>query len=335
MLNDKTSQNTAADSALAIPVSRLSAISLANVLDQSVDCVKLVELDGTIQYMNVNGRCAMEVDDFCSIQGSTWAGLWPEATRADILASYVTAADGETARFRAYCPTARGTPRWWDVTVSGVNDCTDQLVGFMAISRDVTTNQASREALIIAADELKHRLKNTYQTIASLLVLTARGNREHEEFAKQMAARLSAVSRAQLLFAKSDAPCDLGELVHALVDPFRSDVVRIAFGNLPTLRIEQPQADAIALVVGELAVNASKHGAFVHGGSIQIDAAHSAHQLAIVWDERCDRAIEQRSRDGGQGMRLMAQIMQTRGGGLDVEWDDYGLRATLTFQLAA
>lgn len=324
--------------ALPIPassVSRLSSVSLANVLDQSVDCVKLVNLDGTIQYINGNGLCAMEVDDFCAINGTVWADLWPEAARSDILASLAKAAGGETARFRAYCPTTKSSPRWLDVSVSGVNDSEDQLVGFLAVSRDVTSNQLSRNALMIAAEELKHRLKNTYQTIASLLTLTARGNADNEEFARQMAARLGAVSRAQTLFADNDAPCNLAELIPALVTPFGSNVVRITFDSLPTLRIEQPQADAIALVVGELSVNASKYGALAHGGSIQIKADHSDRLLKIVWREQCDRAFQHNTRDRGQGMRLMAQIMKTRGGDLAVDWEEQGLKATLTFQLSS
>lgn len=92
-----TINDTALAEAVSIPassVSRLSSVSLANVVDQSVDCVKLVDLDGTIQYMNGNGLCAMEVDDFCAINGTAWAGLWPEAARLDILASYHKAAGG-------------------------------------------------------------------------------------------------------------------------------------------------------------------------------------------------------------------------------------------------
>lgn len=332
-INDGVSHAEAALFAPASSVSRLSSISLANVLDQSVDCVKLVDLDGTVQYMNGNGLCAMEVDDFCTINGMAWAELWPEAARSDILASYQKAANGQTSRFRAYCPTAKGSPRWWDVSVSAVNNSGNEHVGFLAVSRDVTSNQLSREAMKIAAEELKHRLKNTYQTIASLLVLTARGNADNEEFAKEMAARLGAVSRAQTLFADNDAPCDLDKLIPALVMPFSSDVVRITFGSLPTLRIEQPQADAIALVVGELSVNASKYGALAHGGSIQVNAIGTENALTIVWRERCDRSFQQRSREGGQGMRLMAQIMNTRGGNLVVDWEEQGLNATLTFQL--
>ena len=314
-------------------VGRLSAVSLASVLDQSVDCIKFINLDGTIQYMNGNGLCAMEIDDFCSIRGAIWADLWPEEARRLILASYAEAATGKTVRFRAFCPTAKGAPRWWDVSVSRVTDTEGRFAGYLSVSRDVTANQQSREALTIAAAELRHRLRNTYQMAASLLTVMARGDDHNKEFARQMAARLGALSAAQLLFADNNASCDLEDLIPALVRPFGSEYAHVTFGRLPTLRLDQPQADAVALVVGELAVNSSKHGAIAHGGDVNVSAAHDQHGLTITWRERCDRPVQQHAREGGQGMTLMNQIMRTRGGNLAVEWEDHGLTATLAFQL--
>ncbi len=228
-----------------------------------------------------------------------------------------------------------GAARWWDVSVSPVSDDSKQLVGFLTVSRDVTANQLSREALTLAAAELKHRIRNAYQMVIGLLIVTADGNAMHEEFAQHMSARLKAVSRAQLLFAESDAPCNLQELVMALVTPFESQATQITFGDFPAISVEQPQADAIALVIGELAVNASKHGALTHGGRIDVRAIHDKSQLLILWNETANRVIQQRSRQGGQGMSLMTQIMQTRGGDLVVAWKEMGLIATLTFDLTA
>lgn len=315
-------------------VSRLSAVSLASVLDQSIDCVKLISIDGAIEYMNANGQCSMEIDDFCTIQGLAWVDLWPEAARQQIVDSFGEAAAGRAAKFRSYCPTAKGTPRWWDVSVSPVTDDKGLIVGVLSISRDVTENQNSREALTIAAEELKHRLKNTYQMIASLLVLTSKGNAINEAFAQQMSARLGAISRAQALFASNDAPCDLDELISTLVSPFGNDACPVSYGKLPKLLIEQPQADAIALVVGELAVNSSKHGALAYGGEILVDLVEEKTMLTIRWSEQCHRPVKQTEREGGQGMVLMDKIMRTRGGDLRIEWQTDGLVAALSFKLA-
>jgi len=317
-----------------IDVGSFSAVSLASVLDQSVDCVKLVSLDGDIQYINENGLCALEIDNFSVLKGTAWADLWPDAVQLSIKEAYSAAATGRTVRFRAFCRTLKGAPRWWDVSVSRVTDQQGRLAGFLCVSRDVTLDQQSAEALKIAAAEMKHRLKNTYQMIVNLMLMTARGNTDNEDFAKAMADRLVALSRAQALFTDDEAPCALGELIPALVTPFGTKAGQVAVDALPAVDLTQPQADAIALVIGELAVNSAKHGAFAKGGTVQVSAASTAVDVTITWRELCALPIGPRARDGGQGLKLMDRIMRARDGSLVVDWGEQGITATLTIRLA-
>lgn len=312
-------------------VASLSPVALASVLDQSVDCVKLIGLDGNLQWMNGNGMCAMEIDDFAAVDGRAWVDFWPDDVRPKILAAYPTAASGQTVRFRASCPTYRGAPRWWDVTVSAVTNADGLHAGYLAISRDATENQQSREALDIAAKELRHRLKNTYTMISSLMMGFARGNDHHVEFANQMTDRLVALSRAQALFANNDAPCQIDALVDALVVPFSNAYCAVDVEALPDFQVDQGRADAIALVIGELAVNSSKHGAIHHGGAVKVCGQIGADRFSIVWDETSNGPVEHRSRDGGQGLELMRRIVKARGGTLSVDWRDDGLDVTITF----
>ncbi|MES2561895.1 MAG: hypothetical protein V4637_04125, partial [Pseudomonadota bacterium] len=65
----------------------LTAETLASVLEQSVDCVKLVNLAGDIVWMNPNGMCAMDIDDFSAVEGAAWASLWPADTRGSVRAA--------------------------------------------------------------------------------------------------------------------------------------------------------------------------------------------------------------------------------------------------------
>ena len=211
-------------------VGSLSPVALASVLDQSVDCVKLIGLDGDVQYMNSNGLCAMEIDDFAGIRGLNWADLWPEDSRQTIRDSLIASTAGAPTRFRAFCPTAKGTPRWWDVTVSPVTDADGKHAGHLSISRDVTENHSAREALEIAAAEMKHRLKNTYMMISSLLMGFARGDAAKEEYARDMAGRLGALSTAQSLFVSSEAPCAVDLLIPALI---LSDLLEQFLGVYP------------------------------------------------------------------------------------------------------
>lgn len=319
--------------ALVSAVGSLSSLSLASVLDQSVDCVKVVGLAGDIQYMNGNGLCAMEIDDFCAIQGEQWSALWPDEARQAIDASYGAAAGGETVRFNAYCPTAKGEPRWWDVSVSMVSDDDGRHAGYLSVSRDVTEHHLAKEALEIAAAEMKHRLKNTYMMVSSLMSGFARGDAAREAFASEMGDRLAALSTAQSLFTSNEASCEIIDLIPALLDPFDNAACPVEIDSLADVTVSQGQADAIALVVGELSVNSAKHGALVHGGEIHVGSRVMDQTLLIEWRERSDVAPSAREREGGQGLRLMDRIVRARRGTIDLVWTDTGLTLRLAFRL--
>src|SRR6476620_12652580 len=99
------------DSATMTPIvsNALSNDTLAALLDQSLDCIKLIGTDGTVQYMNGNGLCAMEIDDMSMILGRDWDTLWPTDSRPLITDALKRASAGEAVRFDAFCPTAKGS----------------------------------------------------------------------------------------------------------------------------------------------------------------------------------------------------------------------------------
>ncbi|MBD0271051.1 MAG: PAS domain-containing protein, partial [Acetobacteraceae bacterium] len=120
---------------------------LRSVLDASNDCLKVVERDGTLSFMNANGRCLMEIDDGFAIEGREWADLWPEANRAQVCEAVAAALSGRPARFEALCPTPLGTPKWWDVAVAPVRDAEGRVARLVATSRDVSLRKAAEAGL--------------------------------------------------------------------------------------------------------------------------------------------------------------------------------------------
>ncbi|WP_322889240.1 MULTISPECIES: sensor histidine kinase [unclassified Yoonia] len=309
----------------------VSAEALAHVLDQSIDCVKLLGLDGTLRWMNSNGLCAMEIDDFASVAGQQWGSLWPDNMQKQIAESLVSASAGQDVKFDAFCPTAKGTPRWWSVTVTAVTGMDGQGAGFLSISRDVSEAENQRRALSIAAEEMRHRLRNTYAMVGSLLKGFARGNDGHEVFARDMQSRLIALSAAQSLSATEDMPCDVAALLPALIDPFITPHCTVSTDRIGDFSVPQGQADAIALVVGELAVNSAKHGALANGGSVAISAELVDGQIVIVWTEQSAIAVTATHRSGGQGLNLITRIVEIRRGTVDTNWQSHGPTVTLTF----
>lgn len=125
----------------AMPTLSNLPLTLDLLFESSPDCAKVLDVQGNLLFMNQNGQCLMEVDDVVQICGAPWPTLWPEGTQAQIEAALQQARQGQSSRFVAFCPTVKGTPKWWDVRVTPIHGEDGQLKGFLSVSRDITALQ--------------------------------------------------------------------------------------------------------------------------------------------------------------------------------------------------
>ena len=133
-----------------------------SLMDASPDCVKVLDLDGRVLQMNMPGLCAMEIDDFGSVYGQTWESLWPAEARGNIEQSVARALAGAASSFQAFCPTAKGSPKWWEVTVSPVRDSVGgSVVQLLSISHDITERKQAEEKLRAAHDTFRYLVDNS------------------------------------------------------------------------------------------------------------------------------------------------------------------------------
>lgn len=116
-----------------------------HILESSSDCIKLLDLDGRILYMNPGGLCLMEIDDFSLYLNANWFCFWQENDRTVAKAAIATAKAGEVSRFQGFCPTAKGTPKWWDVVVTPIFDSGKQVIQLLATSRDITEQKYAEQ----------------------------------------------------------------------------------------------------------------------------------------------------------------------------------------------
>ena len=117
-----------------------------SVFENSPDCVKVLELDGTLHSMNTNGLCIMEIDDFEDYVGEDWTNFWEGDDFYAAQSAIKSAAQGKTANFEGFCKTAKGTSKWWDVSVAPIYGGGENPVRLIATSRDITERkQADRE----------------------------------------------------------------------------------------------------------------------------------------------------------------------------------------------
>ncbi len=125
-----------------------------SIFENSPDCVKVLELDGTLDAMNTNGLCVMEIDDFADFAGKQWTDLWDGDENELAYQAVQTAAKGGTAHFEGFCRTAKGTLKYWDVTVAPVFDAGGKPNRLIATARDITERrEAEREREVLLRRE--------------------------------------------------------------------------------------------------------------------------------------------------------------------------------------
>ena len=313
----------------------LSAM-LMGLLDQSDDCIKIIDEAGRLQFMSCNGRQAMQIDDFETVKGLEWSALWPEASRDAIDAAVETAMAGKLARFEAECPTAKGEDRWWQVTVSPIRDADGKVRALLSTSQDISERKRREEVLEAISGEMRHRLMNAYTIASSLLLTLARGSPEHADFARSAAQRLGALAQLQGKLVESAGAMTLGELIDHTLDTYSDEHEIDLTVECRAVELDEQRARAFTLVIGELANNSFKHGSLGRGGKVTLDCALKDDALDLVWRDDFDAAVAAPSLglpSGGRGRDLMSQVLRLFRGSFETDQGPDWYRATMHMPL--
>jgi len=117
------------------------------IIDESADCIKVMDLDAHLLSMNAGGMRVMEIDDFASCRNLLWSGFWTGETQERVRDALDRARAGERSVFTGETPTWKGSPRHWEVQVAPVRDASGTVVELMALSRDVTARVRAERTL--------------------------------------------------------------------------------------------------------------------------------------------------------------------------------------------
>lgn len=105
--------------------------------------MKVLDHRGVVKYFNPEGVLLMEFDSVEQVRGKSWPQLWPVEMQDTVEESLRQARLSGASSFSAPCPTAKGTKKWWNVTVATMPGSDGD---FIAISRDITaTREVDRQ----------------------------------------------------------------------------------------------------------------------------------------------------------------------------------------------
>ena len=117
------------------------------IIESSRDCIKVLDLDANLLFMSSGGQQLLEIDNIQPYLNSCWIDFWQPEDRPKITAAIAAAKAGGIGKFQAFCPSAKGAPRWWEVITTPICNADGQPEQLLSVSRDITEHrQAEAEA---------------------------------------------------------------------------------------------------------------------------------------------------------------------------------------------
>jgi two-component sensor histidine kinase len=197
---------------------------------------------------------------------------------------------------------------------------------------DVTGRKQAEEANELLAGEMSHRVKNLLAVARGLTAITSRSTETAKEMARDLTLRLTALGRAHdLVRPLNDTQgraALLGDLLSVLLAPYDdsgafSGRVRV---SVPRMGVGEGAANALAMVVHELATNSLKYGALsVETGLLDVSSDSQGDEVVITWTERGGPPTL--SPDAtGYGAKLVERMLSGQlGGSIERDWTTEGL----------
>ncbi len=231
---------------------------LAGVFARSRDCIKVLDLEGNLLFINEAGCALMEVSDREAIHMLPWAQYWP-GPNPEAAQALAAAQAGSIGRFSAARDSFAGKWRFWDVEVSPIPGPDGRPERLLAISRDVSGQHRAQQALHNLGYEHHHRIKNQMAVVQSIVNQSLRGAYPPDTAKKMIAARLDVLARTHdLLMHSPGERASLRALVQTSTQML--DARRLTIDG-PELALAPKAALSLALILHELSINAVAHGA--------------------------------------------------------------------------
>ena len=315
------------------------------VFDQVAMGVARVSPDG--RFLEVNDR-------FCAIAGHPRATLlsgdFQTITHPDDLAAdeamVIALLSGGRPNYtteKRYV-TAAGETVWISLTVSLVRDAEGEPDHFVSVIEDIAERKAAEglqqrhhQQLRLMINELNHRVKNTLATIQSMASQTLRSDPDPLSAYAKFEARLLGLSQVHDLLTREHwHGADLRAVAVRALAPFVEDALS---DNIevdgPDVWAPPSAALALAMLLHELATNATKYGALsTPTGRVRLTWTFASDERAVrlIWTETGGPPVAAPERQGF-GSRLIARALRDLQGSAALRYEPDGVVCEMRLRL--
>jgi len=265
-----------------------------SIIENSMDCIKILDLDGNMKFMSKGGQQILEIDDINTFLNKSWIDFWKDEDHTNAREAIETAKAGKMGYFEGYSPTAKGTPKWWSVQISPIYGSTGNIKELLSVSRDITEQKSMKDQYIQSqkmesigtlAGGIAHDFNNILTAIignANLALMEVDEDgplREEIEEIKTAGERAASLTRQLLAFSRKEIIQPRILDLNKLVTDIEKMLGRLIGEDIELLTILEPalwrvEADPgqVEQVIMNLAVNA--RDAMPKGGKLTIETAN-------------------------------------------------------------
>jgi PAS domain S-box-containing protein len=211
------------------------------------------------------------------------------------------------------------------LTVSPVKNAEGKIVGASKIARDITEQKRSQEQIAILAREAEHRSKNLLANVQATVKLSESDTTEGLKQAIE--GRICALANVHSLFVETRwIGAELSAIAAKELAPYSKEGEPRVCIDGPQVLLKPDIAQAIAVILHELATNAVKYGSLSTAeGRIDLKWRHEADELLILhWTEMGGPEVRPPTRRGF-GSRVIHGMVGPLKGKADFDWRADGL----------
>lgn len=223
-----------------------------------------------------------------------------------------------------------GQVRWCLATIAAALDAQGKAERLSGVLVDITDRKEAESMQGLLAREVDHRARNAL-AVAQAIVRLARAD-NIEEYVKAVDGRIRALAHTHELLSKSRwQGADIERLVAEELAPYwEAGRNRIGIEG-PSIILSPEKAQAIGLVLHELATNAAKYGALSEAdGRLDVHWDVADNILSFHWIETGCRGITPPTHRGFGTRIITSSIRQGSEGKVEFEWLPGGLRFGMT-----